>query len=154
MIKKILLGLLFFASYVIHAQETIAVSGGEALGSGGKSSYTVGQAFYTTNGSITQGVQQAYEFQTLSNLTLTSLSLKALMYPNPTSDYIVLKISEKSALKNLRYTLSDLNGKSIANENISSTNTLIKMQYLSIGMYLLKVSQNNKEIKTFKIIKK
>jgi hypothetical protein len=152
MIKKILLALLLFVSYGMHAQETIAVSGGEALGSGGKSSYTVGQAFYTTNGSITQGVQQAYEFQTLSNLTLTSLVLKAVMYP--TSDYIMLKISEKSAIKNLRYTLSDLNGKSIANENISSINTPIKMQYLSIGMYLLKVSQNNKEIKTFKIIKK
>lgn len=154
MIKNTLLAVLLCATQFIYSQETILVSGGEATGSNGSSSYTVGQVFYTTNGSMAQGVQQAYEFQTLSNLTLTSLSLEAATYPNPTSDNIILKISEKSALKNLKYTLFDLNGKFIAQDLIISINTQINMRQVAIGIYLLKVSQNNKELKIFKIIKK
>ncbi|MBV1889111.1 MAG: HYR domain-containing protein, partial [Proteobacteria bacterium] len=47
----------------ISAQESINVSGGDATGTGGSSSYSVGQVFYTTNvgatGSVAQGVQQS-----------------------------------------------------------------------------------------------
>ena len=44
------------------AQETIPASGGDAKGSGGSVSYSVGQLFYRiypgTNGSVAEGVQQ------------------------------------------------------------------------------------------------
>jgi hypothetical protein len=48
-----------------HNQESIVASGGDASGSGGSSSYSAGQVFYSnytgSNGSETQGVQQADE---------------------------------------------------------------------------------------------
>ena len=48
----------------LHAQESPTASGGEATGTGGTASYSVGQVVYTTNtdatGTVTQGVQQAY----------------------------------------------------------------------------------------------
>ena len=51
-------------SFFIQSQEVLAISGGEATGSGGTSSYTLGQVFYTatnaSTGSISQGVQQSY----------------------------------------------------------------------------------------------
>lgn len=50
-------------SLQLHSQQSVAASGGDASGSGGSSSYTVGQVFYSNytglNGLEAQGVQQA-----------------------------------------------------------------------------------------------
>ena len=155
--KTVFAACMLCAVFTIQAQETIPVSGGEATGSGGSSSYSVGQLVYTTNtdtgGTVTQGVQQSFELFTLSNPELTTMNLTAVTYPNPASDYIVLKITD-SALDNLSYKLIDINGKAIANGSITNTDTQINMQSLALGMYILKVNQNKQELKTFKIIKK
>ena len=156
--KKSNLTLIFLCVLQLsHAQETIPSTGGNASGIGGASSYTAGQLVYTTNistsGSVSQGVQQAFEFQTLSNPGLLAAQLTAVTYPNPTTDFIVLKITD-TTLKNLQYTLFDLNGKTIARNPIRTSSTEIPMKNLSIGMYLLKLTKKNKPLKTFKVIKK
>ena len=155
--KTTLVACLLFATHLIYSQENIPASGGEAAGSGGSSSYSVGQLVYTTNistsGSVSQGVQQAFEFQTLSNPGLLAAQLTAVTYPNPTTDFIVLKITD-TTLKNLQYTLFDLNGKTIASKPIRTSSTEIAMKNLSVGMYLLKLTKKNQPLKTFKIIKK
>ena len=79
--KRACLLCIILATQLLCAQEAIPVSGGEATGSNGSGSYTVGQVFYTTylapdlfftdditkTGSVSQGVQQPFELQTLSN---------------------------------------------------------------------------------------
>ena len=148
---------------MVWSQEALPVSGGEATGSGGSGSYTVGQVFYKTHtaapvsplqilSSVSQGVQHPFEFQTLSNAALTTVNLTAVTYPNPTKDFIILKITD-SALNNLRYTLFDVNGKAIASGSITESSTQIQLKHLSIGAYILKVSQQNQSLKTFKILK-
>jgi hypothetical protein len=148
---------LLFAKHSMHSQETISTAGGKATGSGGSSTYTIGQLVYTTqtesNGSISQGVQQAYEFQTLSNQELTIVNLKASMYPNPTSNHVTVRISD-SALKDFKYTLFDLGGKTITNRVIRTVKTKVDMHHLAIGIYLLKISKKQQVLKTFRIIKK
>ena len=154
--KMTLEACLLLVTQLIYSQQTIPASGGEATGSGGSSSYSVGQLVYTTNtggGTVTQGVQQSIELFTLSNPELTTVNLSAVIYPNPTSDYVMLKISDH-ALDNLSYHLIDINGKAISNGHIINGDTQINMHQLAIGMYILKVSLNNQELKTFKIIKK
>ncbi|PQB07851.1 hypothetical protein BST83_12325 [Polaribacter filamentus] len=155
--KKItLVACLLLASQLIYSQQTIPATGGDATGSGGSSSYSVGQLVYTTNtgsGTVIQGVQQSIELSTLSNPELNTINLKAVTYPNPTSDYVILKISD-NALDNLSYNLIDINGKAISNGSVTNGDTQINMQQLAIGMYILKINQNNQELKTFKIIKK
>jgi hypothetical protein len=47
--KNILLALLLSTALSIHAQRTISSPGGNALGTGGTSSFTVGQVVYTSN---------------------------------------------------------------------------------------------------------
>ncbi|WP_158850603.1 T9SS type A sorting domain-containing protein [Algibacter sp. L1A34] len=139
----------------LSAQETIPASGGDASGSKGSSSYTVGQMVYTTNsgsGSVTQGVQQSIEFFTLSNPELTTVNLTAITYPNPTSDYLVLAISD-AKLTALSFKLYDLQGRTVAQGQVNQSTTQIDMQSLALGIYVLKVNQNNQELKTFKIIK-
>ena len=66
---------------------------------------------------------------------------------------VMLKISD-TALYNLSYHLVDINGKAISDGSLTNGDTQINMQQLAVGMYILKVSQNNQELKTFKIIKK
>ena len=156
--KKLNLTLIFLCAFQLsYAQETIPSTGGNASGTGGTSSYTVGQLVYTTNastsGSVSQGAQQAFEIQTLSNTSLSSFHLEVITYPNPVTDYIVLKISNE-VLKNLGYTLYDLAGKSIVNGTILSGSTQIQMKYLPKGFYILKIAKKNQSLKTFKIIKK
>jgi hypothetical protein len=154
--KSIFLASVLLATQVVYSQEAIPVSGGEAAGSGGSGSYTVGQVFYTTHtttaGSVSQGVQHPFEFQTLSNPELITVNLTAVTYPNPTKDFIILKITD-SALHNLRYTLFDVNGKAIASGSITESSTQVQMKYLAIGAYILKVSQQHQSLKTFKILK-
>jgi hypothetical protein len=147
---------LLFATHSIYSQETIPASGGESTGSGGSSSYSVGQLVYTTNtggGSVSQGVQQSVELFTLSNPDLTTVNLTAVTYPNPTTDYIVLAITD-ATLSDLSYALYDLQGRAVTKGLTTQSNTQIDMQSLATGTYVLKVNQNNQELKTFKIIKK
>ena len=145
-----------FTIQLSYAQETVPSSGGNASGSGGSASYTVGQVFYTnhtsSDGFVSQGVQHPFEFQTLSNPELTTVNLTAVTYPNPTIDYVVLKIID-TPLENLQYTLFDLNGKTIDSKPIRTSSTEINMKNVSTGMYLLKLTKKNKSLKTFKIIK-
>ena len=120
MIKTILIAFLLLFTQLFYGQQTIPASAGEATGTGGASSFTIGQVFYTINatssaGFVSQGVQQAFEIQTLSNPDLLTVQLKAVTYPNPTTDYVVLKITD-IALENLQYTLFDINGKTIVSK--------------------------------------
>ncbi len=66
--NKLLIALfapLVLGSFHVRAQESIVASGGEATGTGGSSSYSIGQVSYTSNqgtgGSVEQGVQQPFE---------------------------------------------------------------------------------------------
>ena len=155
--KTVLAASLLCAAFSIQAQETIPASGGNATGSGGTSSYSVGQLAYHTDtgsgGSSSQGVQQSFEIFTLSNSELKTVTLKASMYPNPTTDYVILALAD-SKLTGLSYAMYNIQGKIVTKGTVSQKNTEIGMQGLASGTYILKVNQANNELKTFKIIKK
>jgi len=147
---------LFCAIQLVNAQETISVSAVEATGSGGKVSYTIGQLVYTNPttaaGSLNQGIQQSIEFVTLSNPELTAVTLKAVTYPNPTTDFIILALKDAN-LTGVSYTMYDLLGRFVNKGTVATFETKIGMKSLPIGEYILRVQQNNQALKTFKIIK-
>ena len=147
---------LFCAIQLVNAQETISVSAVEATGSGGKVSYTIGQLVYTNPttaaGSLNQGIQQSIEFVTLSNPELTAVTLKAVIHPNPTTDFIILALTDAD-LRGVSYTMYDLLGRFVNKGTVATFETKIGMKSLPIGVYILRVQQNNKKMKTFKIIK-
>ncbi len=150
--------LLFVVEFtVVQAQTSIPASGGNASGSGGTVSYSVGQVVYTTNsnsnGSVAQGVQQPFEISVITGLEeALGISLELIVYPNPATDFIKLMIRNYE-VKNLSYQLYDLNGSILQDDRIESNETQILMQNLKPSAYILKVIQGKKEIKTFKIIK-
>jgi len=138
----------------LHAQESPTASGGEATGTGGTASYSVGQVVYTTNtgtnGSVAQGVQQPYEIYTTVGINETSINLELSVYPNPTTNYLTLKTDDNA---NLSYQLYDLQGKLIENKKVSSNATNISLEGQPTATYFLNVVKNNQIVKTFKIIK-
>jgi hypothetical protein len=143
---------------VLQAQDVIPVSGGNATGTGGTVNYTIGQIVcYTgtgTLGTIAQGVQQPYEISLITGLEeAKEVSLEIEVFPNPTMDIIRLKIGNYS-FENLRFELYSSNGTLLLNNKIDSQESNISMDGYIPSVYLLKVVRENKEIKTFKIIKK
>jgi hypothetical protein len=141
----------------ICAQQAISASGGDATGTGGSVSYTVGQVTYTTNksatGTVTQGVQQPYEILVVTGIEEAGeISLEFIVYPNPTSDFLKLDI-ENYKLKYLSYQLYDMNGSLLQKKDIVSKETVIPTGDLAPAAYYLRIGDNEKEIKTFKIIK-
>jgi hypothetical protein len=138
-----------------QAQQATLSSGGMATGSGSVA-YSIGQIAYTTatnaSGSITQGVQQPIEIYTLGVDDFVNISLIMKAYPNPTQGDLTLEITDLK-LENLTFQLIDLQGRSIENRKIANTNEIIKMENLPSATYFLKVTNNNKEVKSFKIIK-
>jgi len=140
----------------LQAQQVVTTSGGNASGSG-TVSYSIGQIVYTkntgTNGSSVQGVQQPYEISVITGLEeAKDISLEIVVYPNPATDFIRLKI-ENHEVQNLRYQLYDINGNILLSNKVEGQETNISMQNLKPSVYFLKVTDNNKVIKIFKIIK-
>lgn len=157
MMKKLLLFVALCCSIgKIHAQNGTVVSGGDASGSGGKVSFTVGQTNYITetgsNGVVTQGMQQPYEIMIISGLDKTSINMTASVYPNPTEGYIILNIDNED-VRNLNYTLFDVAGNTIRQKKVYSKQTQIPLSDLAEGVYFIKVLRGESEMKTFKIIK-
>jgi len=139
----------------LNAQEAVTASGGNASGSGGSISYTVGQVVYTSSnsssGSISQGVQQPYEISVISGIdNLQGITLIA--YPNPTTNNLTLNIENKEE-KQFVASLFDINEKLLSKQVITNNETTIPMEQFSVSTYFLKVFDGKKEIKTFKIIK-
>ena len=128
---KIIISIIFLLVSVgrLHAQESPASTGGEATGTGGTVSYSVGQVIYTTNtgvnGSIVQGVQQPYEISTTASITESSINLELCVYPNPTTSYLTLKVE---ITDNINYLLFDMQGKLIESKKVSSYSSKINLE--------------------------
>jgi hypothetical protein len=156
-----LLSTLAFFSSTLDAQEAIPAAGGNAWGSGGSVSYSVGQVVYTTctgtNGSAANGVQQPYEISVGTGFEeATGINLQCSAYPNPATDILMLKMEggvETDNYPSLRVSLYDLTGKLLEKKEIEGIETPISMRNRAHSTYFLKVTVNNIEVKTFKIIK-
>jgi hypothetical protein len=158
--KKVFIVLIFLLDLLhlsLKAQTSTLTSGGEASGSAGAASYSMGQTLYTTlfgaTGTASQGVQQPFEIMVLTGIENKTISLECSVYPNPTHDFLRLRI-DNAAADQLSFMLYDLNGKQLLCKNIEGKESTISMQNFIQATYFLKIIDRNKEIKTFKIIKK
>ena len=145
----------------LQAQEAVLAAGGDASGSGGSISYSVGQVTYTTstgtNGySVAEGVQQPYEISVIIGVEEDiGLIPECLAYPNPAKDHLILKIDASASLsiQSMEYQLYDMQGNLLENEKLTGNETSISLEKLVPACYFLKITDNHKEIKIFKIIK-
>lgn len=158
---KISATILFVVSLTgLYAQSAIPVAGGNAASMTGSVSYTVGQMFYSTNtgtnGSVSEGVQQPFEISVVSALEVAKdITLQYLVYPNPAKNNIVLKVENNkgNSFSDLSISLYDIKGTLLLSRNIVSDETGIVLSNYADATYFLKVYENSKEVKIFKIIK-
>ena len=141
----------------VQAQEAIPASGGNASSSGGSVSYTVGQVLYITNtgtnGSVAEGVQQPYEISVVVGIEeAKGINLLCTVYPNPATDFLTLEVDIPDNA-NLFFQLYDIMGKLLVSKKLIDLKTTIPMTSLPPATYFLKVTDNQKVVKTFKIIK-
>ena len=140
----------------IQSQNTISATGGQASGAGGIVSYTLGQTAYLTNtgsnGSVAEGVQQPYEISEIVGIEHASYTnFFCTVWPNPTTDLLILEVELIN--ENLFYQLYDMMGKKLFTRRLTDITTTISIANLAPATYFLKVTDNQKVAKTFKIIK-
>ena len=140
---------------VLHAQEAATAAGGEASGSGGSVSYSIGQVAYIsasgTGGSVAEGVEQPFISVVTSIEEASDISLS--VFPNPTADFLTLDLG-KFDTKNLYYQLFDMSGKMLETKKITNSTESISLLELAAAIYFLRISDNtHPDVKTFKIIK-
>ncbi len=151
-----LLIICLFFSVNISAQQTIDAAGGEASGSGGTVSYSVGQVLYNTysdaNNSEAQGVQQPFEISVINGTEeLEGISLKYKVYPNPAYSTLVLEIDNE--MPEASFQLFDITGKLLITSPVSSGINQISTEELIPAIYILKLLSGNQLVQSFKIIK-
>ena len=148
--------LMLFVTKHISAQEAILSAGGNAYGNNASTSYSIGQVVYTLYvgeyGYINQGVQQPYEISVTTNIErFTGITLSA--FPNPSNEYLILE-AKNFEISNLNFHLYDISGKLLQSDRVTGNQINIVMSSYAPNTYFLKVIQDNKELKVFKIIKK
>jgi len=151
--KKIMFAISLFICIHIHigAQSGITSSGF----SSDSVSYSIGLPFYTTNtaegSTISEGLIQIFILGKNTNINNLTVKIEAKVYPNPATSYLTLSLSKEGSYKVLLYDNAGI----LLNEfNVNGLEYNIPMQNYSAGIYYLNVVSENKNIKTFKIVKK
>jgi len=110
--------------------------------------YTAGLIRAATFG---RGIWES-ELYTLVNVKENELNNSLSIFPNPAKDFLTLKV-ENPDNENLFYQLYDNSGKLLATKKLRGNEIRIDMSSLIPATYFLKVKDNNKDVKTFKIVK-
>jgi hypothetical protein len=156
-VKWILIYLIILSIQPVSAQEAFLVTSHTAVGSGGESTYSVGQVAFNTfesaTGTVTQGVQQPYEILFMTGLEDPSTSLTCYIFPNPSTSEVRLKTDGRS-FEFLTYNLMDLNGVILREGKITEAETVLPMNDLPSDVYFLALVEHGQTIMTWKVIKK
>ena len=156
--KPVLIGccLFLWSSTTVFAQSSISAAGGEAAGTGGKVSYSIGQTVYTSyksdGGSENQGVQQPLEIYWATAVDNNLLDIGISVYPNPTVRSVTLDIPEVAG-RDMQYVLTDMQGHELQKRVIRKPETQISFRQLPVGSYLISIQFEAQTVQTFTIIK-
>jgi hypothetical protein len=140
---------------LLQGQEVVATAGSTLSNINGSISFTIGESVANTliNGdkTVTQGFHQtSISVSAMSELINPGFSISA--FPNPTVDILTLSIG-KEDITDLQYLLIDIYGKILSQKHLESNETAISVKEFTKGIYILKIQEGQKELKTFKIIK-
>lgn len=96
-------------------------------------------------------VDGRFMFSQVAAINFNTKESMAVIYPNPTSGNITLNIANTTTT--FTYSLFDAQGKWVMSKNVTGAQTVIPMAELAPANYVLKLTDNNREIQSFKILK-
>jgi hypothetical protein len=73
-------------------------------------------------------------------------------FPNPATEIVKLRIGKES-IEGMQYLLYDMNGNLLLQNRLEGAEPEVPLSDLPPAEYILKVSDNSKEVKFFKIVK-
>jgi hypothetical protein len=156
MIKTIFFILQITLSVInIKAQQLVTSAGGSYSSPTLSVTYSVGEivteTFSGTTIKLTQGFHQpSYTISTKNEILPVGSSIMA--FPNPTKDLIKLTVTDPQN-KNFSYKVIDAKGQVIMENKVKQAISELPFSSLSPSVYFLKIYENKKEVKTFKIVK-
>jgi hypothetical protein len=106
--------------------------------------------FSSTNNFLTQGFQQPNYLATLVEDFDKSADIK--VYPNPADYYINIDMGS-TTLDKYRFELFDVTGKLMMSGNITDKITKLDLGSYATDVYFIRLSLDNKLIKSFKVQK-
>lgn len=135
-----------------QGQEVIASQGDSYSNSSGSIDYTIGEVvtFTATDGSndLTQGFHQTnWNFLGLDDY---APNFEVGVFPNPTENYLNI---QTEAYENVRFILTDAQGKLIMTDVLSNSLTTLEVAHLATGSYNLSLELNGVIVKTFRLAK-
>ncbi|PCJ23762.1 MAG: hypothetical protein COA97_11110 [Flavobacteriales bacterium] len=155
--KKTLILLLYIISLSVGAQtierETISSNGNFYSNSVGQLSITLGEPVIATVSSGSNTLTQGFQQTKISVTGIEDYQTDFIMnvFPNPVSDFITIKLEEIT--ENINYSIYTVESKMVVSNKITELETKLNISHLAKGNYFLKITQQNKTIKTYKIIK-
>lgn len=139
-----------------NLHSSINVTGGNISSAEGSVSYSIGQVYYSSytgkESYVTEGVQQPLIISKTPIDKKEEDSFKVVAYPNPVTNYLKIEASTYTD-RSLSYHLMDLHGRLLQEARIGKAGAEVDVSRLSVAMYLLRISDNGKFIKTIKILK-
>lgn len=138
-----------------YAQLVLSSSGETMQNSSGTISYTLGELVIATQTNGTSTITQGFHQTQLVVTAISELSdpgFSIVVYPNPTHDFVTLKI-EKGESRNVECVLYDALGKALLKAKFTGTEQKVSFEQLNPGNYLIKLWKNGLEFRTFKIVK-
>jgi len=134
------------------AQQAIVASGGEAVGSGGSISFSIGQVSYSndTDGTIHEGVQQPYEMFTIS-VEESLMELELSLYPNPALQELNIEVPNFKA--GLTATIHDSKGQLLQRVPLTSSRTTVSVVHWAASTYLIHVGDESGNSANYKLVK-
>ena len=143
----------FCVNSSVFSQSGITVTGATALGNNFSVSYSVGFlktiSSSGTGGEVFQGLQNPLVNSVVSDLNERIAELKISTYPNPVYDILNIKTDADK----LKYRLLTSEGKILRENDITNSQTEIKMSGFAPALYILQVTSNSEIVKSFKIFK-
>lgn len=153
--RYLLLSLLFWVfNFSLKAQERTLSSGGEASGSSGNVSYSIGLVDYShmdgSQNSVTEGLQQPYELFSLGIENDPSTEFQ--VYPNPFQDLLIIKQTTLEGVDILGQ-IFDATGQLVWEGTLNHTNTTIDLKTLAPASYHLQLTPSGLTTRTYQLIK-
>lgn len=150
--KQTLLVLSLLSTMSLSAQEVISTQGDSYINGTGSIDFTIGEVVIDTGTDGTNDITQGFHQTNWNFLGLEDHdpNYTASIFPNPTTDELNISASK---FENVTYSLYDANGKLIMQNQLTAEQTTISANQLEPGQYSLVLTDENQNLKTFKLIK-
>jgi hypothetical protein len=150
--KTLLLSALSALSIFAHSQQAVVSGGGDAFGTVGSVSYSIGQIAYShsADGLINEGVQQPFEIFSIS-VDDKFQDFQLNIFPNPTSNALIIAMENYSP--GVSASVLSADGRLIDTILLISSVTSIDVSSLPAANYFIRLTNEAGNTANYQVVK-